>query len=586
VRPSAAACVAAALVTVLGSSVTPLSAQVATPEQCGGDSGGNSKVSDPGPYDIGETKAVELASDMDGGIIQVGVIRPDVPAGTKVPVIVDAGPYFWADLTETDLATCNAFLVENFVPHGYAVAFVPTRGAGGTNRCSDLMGDNERGDLDQAITWLGEQPWSNGRVGMSGLSYDGSTPWEVASTGNPYLRTIVPASGVTDLYSLLYRSGRADSRWWLFVPGYQTLYNTIYANPSNGRDPMAWAEAALCEGVVEGMAASVQSYVTGEDDAFGYWAERNSRPGTEKRYRGSVFLVQGLQDRNVIAGQSLPWVNKLKRKGTYVKMMLGQWRHAWPDTGGNAESVMRWDYADILLRWWERWLKDDDGVDTGPRVEVQDSTGRWRVERSWPPDDAVDRGFFLGAETALRGTVDAEETRTTLGPGSRSRYVFIAEPIEQSESPADQYCVACAVFTSQRQAEDLHIAGIPSLDLTVVPHGPGGTISAYLYRVGQDGTYDLLGYGSADLRFPDGGHNAHPVAPGEEMSLRFDLEPLDAVVGAGERLVLALEQGNTNDMPGPLAFPVDLVHGGKRSSFRFPTVTPDPTSFFTPPPEP
>ena len=570
---------------LLAAGAPPAAAQVAS-QECGGTGGGASTVSEPGPHEIGAADVVELKSEIDGGIIQIGFIRPDVPAGTRTPVIVDAGPYYWSDLQDTDLASCNRFLVENYVPHGYTVAFVPTRGAGGTDRCSDLMGPAESGDLDQAITWLGKQPWSAGTVGMTGISYDGSTPWEVASKGNPYLSTIVPVSGVIDLYSQIYRSGRADSRWWLFVPGYQFAYNTGEANPTNGRDPMRWAGAAFCETVIEGLAASVESYITGEGDSFGYWAERNNKPGVEKRYRGSIFVVGGFEDHNVTVGQAVPWVNKLSRKGTHVKMMLGQWLHAFPDSEGNPAG-QRWDYADVLLRWWDRWLKDDKNSPLGPRVEVQDTSGRWRTEDSWPPDGAHTRQLFLTPDERLLSNPDREEASTLLAPGARSRYVFISgPPAEQSETPIDGYCAACAVFTTPPQERDLRIAGIPSLKLTVVPHGPGGNVAAYMYRVDEGNVYDLVGYGSADLRFPAGGHEARPVTPGEEMRFEFDLEPLDTLIPKDERLVLVLDQGNTNDMPGPPAYPVDLVYGGKKSSFSFPTVTPDPDSYFTPPPEP
>ena len=71
------------------------------------------------------------------------------------------------------------------------------------------------------------------------------------------------------------------------------------------------------------MAATVETYITGEDDSFAYWMERNSKSGTEKRYRGSVFLVGGWDDHNVTISQAVPWLNKLGRKGVYVKKMLG-----------------------------------------------------------------------------------------------------------------------------------------------------------------------------------------------------------------------------------------------------------------------
>ena len=74
------------------------------------------------------------------------------------------------DLRDVDVKTCSPYYNENFVTHGYTVAYVPTRGAGGTDSCADLMGPKERSDLDQAVTWLGSQEWSNGSVGMTGAA--------------------------------------------------------------------------------------------------------------------------------------------------------------------------------------------------------------------------------------------------------------------------------------------------------------------------------------------------------------------------------------------------------------------------------
>ncbi|GIT11767.1 MAG: hypothetical protein CM1200mP32_12600 [Methanobacteriota archaeon] len=54
------------------------------------------------------------------------------------------------------------------------------------------MGNAEKLGFDPAVSWLGSQNWSNGKVAMFGKSYDGSTPWQAAMFGNDYLATIVP----------------------------------------------------------------------------------------------------------------------------------------------------------------------------------------------------------------------------------------------------------------------------------------------------------------------------------------------------------------------------------------------------------
>ena len=132
--------------------VTVAGAVVGTPEaaaQLAGCSSGRtgSVVSEPGPHGIGDTEVGELGSEIDGAVIQIGLVHPDVDHdGHLSPVIAHAGSYFLGDLKDVDLLACHPFLVDNYVPHGYSVAFIPTRGAGDTDVCANLMGPKERGD--------------------------------------------------------------------------------------------------------------------------------------------------------------------------------------------------------------------------------------------------------------------------------------------------------------------------------------------------------------------------------------------------------------------------------------------------------
>ena len=558
---------------------TPIRAQSAT--SCSGNAG-SSEVSRQGPYGIGRTDVVELESKVDGSVIQVGVVRPDAPAGYRSPVILVASPYFINDLRDVDIRDCNGFLVQNFVQHGYAIAFVPTRGAGGTDSCADLMGPKERADLDQAVTWLGSQEWSNGSVGMTGASYDGSTPWEVAATGNPHLKTIVPASGIHDLYRFVYDRGHNDWRWWFFVAGYYHYYGQGQANPAGGRDPDRWAKAALCDGTEEALGATFESHFTGEQDSFGYWEERNTDDEILKNYRGSVLLVQGLQDWNVSPDHQWPFINQLAERGVYVEQMLGQWDHTFPD--GGHEAGPRGDYADILLEWWDCWLKGDGSADLGAKVEVQDSDLRWRTETAWPPADTRREKLYLSADDTLTSAPGKGEGTAVLGPGTRNRYFYVITDnmFVYNDAPIDHYCADCAMFTSTIKGDDLRLVGIPELQLRVTPTGPGGFVAAYAIRVDKDGAWHLLGWGASDLRFPDEKGGPEEVVPGEEMKLQLPLQPLDAVLHDGDQLVLILDQGHADHMPTVPYFPVELRYGKSLGTFQFETTTPGSGDFFEP----
>src|SRR5688572_30307503 len=180
---------------------------------------GFARVLAPGDLPILPIEKVFLPSDVDGVDIEVGIWRPDSP-DLQTPVIVDAGPYYGNNGPPMEAMSGHiGRLIANFVPLGYTVAAIAVRGTGGSGGCMDLMGPLEIADLDQAVTWLGTQPWSNGNVGMIGKSYDGSTPWQVAAAGNPHLKTIVPISGVPDLYELMYRNGTSEIRGPLVLNG-------------------------------------------------------------------------------------------------------------------------------------------------------------------------------------------------------------------------------------------------------------------------------------------------------------------------------------------------------------------------------
>jgi putative CocE/NonD family hydrolase len=578
IRPRLLVTTAVVLAVVIALLPHPSSGDVLA--SCSGTVTGPSRVNEPGPFEVGETDVVELASDVDGTVIQVGVVRPNAPAGHRSPVIMVGSSYFLSDLRKVDLTDCSPFLVENYVSHGYTIAFVPTRGAGGHDNCANLMGEKERADLDQAVTWLGTQPWSNGNVGMIGLSYDGSTPWMAASHGNPHLKTIVPASGVHNLFDLVYHRGRNDGRWWFFVPGYYHYYGFALNTPLQGREPGRFASAlAACDDTDVGMLATVESYRTGEYDSYGYWAERNMDPDILERYRGSVLLVQGMQDWNVDPGHQYPFVNELEARGVYVKHLLGQWEHTWPDRAVGARS----DWAELLLQWWDRWLKEDRSARIGPRAEVQDSELRWRAETAWPPARTTSNTLYLNADDTLARETTEETATATLGPGTRNRFVFLSGVGEEyNHLPVDRYCATCATFTYDVSGGDLHLTGIPELDLTLVPTGSAGHVAAFIYRVDTDGEWHRIGWGASDLRFPQGEYEAQPVSAGETIEMTLPIQPLEAVVRDGEQLMILLDQGHADHTPVVPFFPVELEYGAGLGAFRFDTTAPKAHDFFTP----
>lgn len=537
-----------------------------------GDYSGYTPVSEPGPYAIGEQEIVTLDSELDGATIQMGIIRPVVPAGVTVPVIATAGPYYHA-LQTLDLRACVTFLTENYVPHGYAVAVIAVRGTGDSGGCMNLMGPGERADLNQAITWLGTQPWSSGSVGMTGLSYDGATQWEAASFGNPYLKTIVPVEGVPDLFELMYRRGTIDWRGPAVLNG--IYYAQSIASYAPGRSPQHTLEVVACPEYVTGLAAGAFSALTGQLDPYGFWAERRYRDAILDNYRGSVYIAQGLQDWNVDPGLQYPWIWELEARGVTVKHVLGQWGHTWPYNAG------RDDWADVLLAWFDRWLKGDLTVDTGPKYEIEDADGRWRAADAWP--DGAPVRFWLNEAKQLSETPSAEGAAG--GLFIDPFHTQLGYYTDMPPAPLRTMCLprVCALFQTEPFAAEQRFGGLPVADLEVTPMGPGGQLTVYVYEAGA-GNPRRLGWGQFDLRFRDGSTEPQDVEPGVPLHITFDLQPFDVVVHPGSRLIVIVSGGTSgNRLPATPNYPMMLAVGGGASSVTFTTVEPDPADFFEPP---
>ena len=115
----------------------------------------------------------------------------------------------------------SASLAALFVPKGYAYARADVRGTYNSGGCWDYGGIKERQDGYDLVEWLGTRGWSNGKVAMTGGSYDGTTANAAAVENPPHLATIVPVSAI--------------SRWWGYA--YQQGTRSSYSGESADIDP-------------------------------------------------------------------------------------------------------------------------------------------------------------------------------------------------------------------------------------------------------------------------------------------------------------------------------------------------------------
>src|SRR5690606_27393362 len=185
----------------------------------------------------------------DGTVLRADVYRPDVQGGETFPVLMSLSAYQKAmDRIlphEAPFTHVERPEPDWWVPRGYVVVFVDTRGTGASPGLADIWSMQEARDYYDAVEWGARQTWSNGKVGLIGVSYYAITQWNVASLQPPSLTTIVPWEGWADLYrDSVFHGGLFNQgfygRWWLDVMGKQLLENTRADNSASFNEPLIW----------------------------------------------------------------------------------------------------------------------------------------------------------------------------------------------------------------------------------------------------------------------------------------------------------------------------------------------------------
>ena len=170
----------------------------------------------------------------DGLVLRADVYRP-VKDG-KFPVILSYGPYAknlafqdgypsaWNIMAEkhpdVPAGSTNKYQnwevvdPEKWVPHDYVCVRVDSRGAGCSPGVIDHFSPRETKDFYDCIEWAGVQPWSNGKVGLNGISYYGINQWHVASLQPPHLAAMCIWEGAADWYRDMTHHGGILSTFW------------------------------------------------------------------------------------------------------------------------------------------------------------------------------------------------------------------------------------------------------------------------------------------------------------------------------------------------------------------------------------
>jgi uncharacterized protein len=343
----------------------------------------------------------------DGVRLAADVLRPSA-AGLKFPALVTTSVYTrQLQRGVTALGQNEAGISEFWVPRGYAHVIVDVRGCNDSEGLYDLFGAQEQQDLYDIIEWVAEQPWCDGNVGMSGISYMGRTQLFAAEQQPPHLKAIFPYDASCDFYrDACFHGGIATSfttHWTAFV---------MNLNMTSGRNPN-----------VEGIKQKLEIMYSQKYPFDGlFYQERSAGPRLDKiripAYFGTGWYMHELHLKGVFDGY-------LGTAEIPKRMLVGP--RPWP--------LRPWaGYHYEMLRWYDHWLKSmDTRVMEGPPIQLYiQGENTWRSEYEWPLKRTEWRELYLGGPAGgLEGTLSnvpgAEQVRR-LEHDPASREAFHGEP--------------------------------------------------------------------------------------------------------------------------------------------------------------
>ena len=323
----------------------------------------------------------------DGARLKADVFRPD--DGGKFPAILNLGPYqkdkLWVPpptLEEPATPNMNWETVtpEWWVPKGYAAVRVDGRGSGRSPGQCEPWSLAEAIDFYDAIEWAAAQPWCNGNVGLSGISYYAINQWFVANLQPPSLKAIMPWEGFADIYrDALYHGGILS----VFMTNWFTAHLMHHTQGRASQHlPDAWQSNTMWQWLHNNLDSG---HLSG---AQAQWDKITVPLYTVGNWTGFALHLRGNTEAFARAAA----------KHKKLRIHTGSHVHPFYTEEGKRDQ----------LRFFDYWLKNiDNGVMAEPPVKLAIRKGRdqieWRHEHEWPLARTQWTKFYFDISNAADG---------------------------------------------------------------------------------------------------------------------------------------------------------------------------------------
>jgi putative CocE/NonD family hydrolase len=513
----------------------------------------------------------------DGVVLRADVWRPDKPG--RFPVLLTRTPY---DKTHPRISLSASLDPRRVVPHDYVMVFQDTRGRFASDGDPNDFSRTNVEDGYDTVEWAANLPYSDGNVGMFGISYMALTQWTAALSHPPHLRTIVPQQFGDDRLQYPGRSiGLAFNLSWIINQSIDTLTKRA----ERGEDVhglMDEAVAALndlrtaCEAVP---LRGGLPFIHEVSPLYDAWLDVYV---AAKRPRGLISRVTEVEIPVFnIGGWYDPWCrngtenfaasrqgNTSKTSQNVQKLVVGPWGHGqFEDYQGDlsfgmSSSGLAAGIESLQVRWFDRWLKGiDHGIDSGPPVRIfVMGSNRWRDEQEWPLARTVWTNYYLHSG-GRANTSSGDGTLDSTHPTDELPDVFVNDPrnpvptvgaasvgMLEVNGPRDQARVESRsdvlIYTTASLTEDVEVTGPISATLFAATDARDTDWILKLVDVHPDGRAFNLTDGVVRARFRRGIEEL--LQPGQVYEYHLDLQVTSNVFKRDHRIRIQI---SSTDFP-------------------------------------
>jgi len=544
-------------------------------------------------YDIHFDFSVKIPM-RDGTRLSANIWRPR--AKGKFPVIYLHTPYD---------KSSRAFCINRakyFVPRGYVLVAVDVRGKYDSEgehyfywHSNWRQGRFEGQDVYDCQTWLGEQAWSTGKIGMTGPSYLGFVQWMGASLGNPYLTTIIPYVSPDDHYDNVYQNAAFQ-----IVMNMRMIVGFGGSRTGNGDlgDFFDWEELTrylplrtMDEAILGKKCQLWQDFIDHPDNDY-YWRfSVGDRPRSGEISAGKYSQVKvptlnitgwygEVQQATINNYLGMVRYGQEELRGKH-RLIVGPWQHATGrrlvgdlDFGpqANMESLpIDFRFHDhwlkpVELRWYDYWLKGiENGMMEEPPVHIfVMGNNTWRSEQEWPLKRAQAKKYYLHGTGRANSRFGDGKLSPTL-PETEPTDKFVYDPQDpvlsyggietwqgfgapNVDGPRDQRAIQnrndVLVYTGEVQQSDLEVTGRLLFKLYASSSARDTDFTAKLVDVHPNGYAQILKDGVIRARYRNSFKRQELLIPDKVYEYTIDLWSLSHVFKKGHRIQVEISSSN------------------------------------------